>query len=392
MRWVLVNTMPLAGRIAGGTVMGPRVVTTFADVTAHRHAQEVLRQSEEKYRGLVETLPLMVVQFDRDGRVLYVNPAARALTGFAADELTGPEAWKLLVPAEESAALEQLHRKALAGERPAGEFRLRTRGGAERVGYALAQPLDRGGTTAGSTFLIVDRTEQRRLEGDLQKVQRLELVGRLASGVVHDFNNLLTVILSAAESVRSQLPGGHEAQQDLHYLTQAAERTAELTGQLLTFSKQRRFPSRQVNANAVVQRTLELLRPGLPHGVTLLAQLHEGPLLVLADESQLHQVLLNLCLNARDALGQSGTLTVGTSREPDAESQVWGRLVVEDTGIGMDERVLARIFDPFFSTKEHGHGLGLAVVQQIVHGFGGRIEVTSRPGQGTRFDVWLPAA
>jgi PAS domain S-box-containing protein len=351
-----------------------------------------VRRSEEKYRGLVETLPLMVLQFDRDCRLLYVNPAARTLTGYGDEDLTAPEGWQRLIVPEDWPAVQELHHKSLAGQRPSGEFRLRARDGSEKVGYALAQPQDRDGTCAGSTFLIVDRTQQRQLEDDLQRVQRLELVGRLAGGVVHDLNNLLTVILSAVDNARHKLPPDTEVVEDLQYLGQAAEQATQLTGQLLTFSKQRRFPARQVDVTPVVRRTLELLRPGLPGSVVVEADLKEG-VCVLADESQLHQVVLNLCLNARDAMPRGGHLIVCSSLERDGEGgQTWGRLVVEDTGVGMDERVLARIFDPFFSTKEHGHGLGLAVVQQIVHGFGGRILVRSHPGQGTRFEVWLPTA
>ena len=386
--------MPLPGMLAGGTLVGPRVVTTFADITAHRLALEVLRQSEEKYRGLVETLPLMVLQFDRDFRILYVNPAARDLTGYGALELTAPEGLRQLIAPEDWPAVQELHQKALRGERPSGEFRLQAKDGAEKVGYeAWLQPLDRDGITAGSTFLIVDRTQQRRLESDMQKVQRLELVGRLASGIVHDLNNLLTVILSAVDNLGSKLPADHAGREDLQYLGQAAEQAAQLTSQVLAFGKQRRLPARQVDMNAVVRRTLDLLRPALSsRTVTVEAQFPGGGLLVLAEESQLHQVVMNLCLNAREAMPKVGKLNLCMSLEQNADDgRQWGRLVVEDTGIGMDEpHPGPRIFDLFFTTKEHGTGLGLAVVQQIVQSYGGRIEVKSQPGQGTRFAVWLP--
>jgi two-component system, cell cycle sensor histidine kinase and response regulator CckA len=177
-----------------------------------------------------------------------------------------------------------------------------------------------------------------------------------------------------------------------------SEQAANLAGQLLAFSKQRRVTPQRVEVNHVARRTLELLRASLPTSIRLETLLGSEELIVHADETQLQQVLMNLCLNARDAMPEGGQLLVQTeavawpSNGGRGRASRWVRLSVHDDGQGMSDDVKARVFDPFFSTKERGTGLGLAVVHQIVESYGGRVEVSSQPGRGARFDVWLPLA
>jgi signal transduction histidine kinase len=237
---------------------------------------------------------------------------------------------------------------------------------------------------------MVDVTRERQLERELQRAQRMQLIGRLSSGVAHDFNNLLTVVLGLADLARGHLPPKHPVHADLLRISQAAEQAASLAGQLLALSKQRPAPARRVEVNGVARRTLGLLRAGLPPNLEVQAGLAEGDLFIHADETLVQQVLMNLCLNARDAMPQGGRLEVRTAWEAGPPAGV--RLVVRDTGAGISPSVRERIFEPFFSTKEGGTGLGLAVVQQIVESFGGRVEVSSQPGEGARFDVWWPAS
>jgi PAS domain S-box-containing protein len=392
------------------------VVTTFADITAHRHALDVLRASEEKYRGLVESLPLMLIQSDLDGRIVYLNPTTQAVTGYDLDELREPASWQALVHPEDLPRLQTLKQEAQAGQTVRGEIRYRAKDGADKVCFAILQPRWQDGAVAGVTALAVDVTLQRRLEQELQRAQRLELVGRLASGIAHDFNNLLTVVLTLTDLARVNLPEQHPVREDLRRIADAGEQAARLAGQLLAFSKQRRLVARPTPINPVVRRTLELVQTSLPGTITVEPVLGDEALCVQADETQLQQVLMNLCLNARDAMPRGGRLVVQTRAAESAEWKVlsteseaadsalstrhsalgtrreedWVRLSVWDTGHGMDAKVRARIFDPFFSTKEHGTGLGLAVVQQIVESYGGRIEVWSQPQEGTRFEIWLP--
>jgi PAS domain S-box-containing protein len=428
-RWLLTNSMPLPPTVdpspwkrrrpeSGLTSKSRRVVITFADVTAHLQTLEVLRDSEERYRGLVETLPLALLQFDRDLRLTYLNPATEASTGYSLDELRAEGAWQALFhPADLSAVL-ALQSAALLGQ--AGvrvEVRYRAKDGTERVGFLMSQPRWRrpvgrrqpadGMVPAeeqevlGTTALLVDITRERQLEDELQRSQRLELVGRLASGIAHDFNNLLTVVLSLSQLAKDKVPPGHPIVEDLDCIADAGQQAGNLAGQLLAFNRRRRAPTPgRIDMNRALRRTLDLLRSTLPATIALDPSLPTTPLWVQGDDTQLQQILMNLCLNARDAMPRGGRLVVrtepveatanGALTSPAGAATGWARLSVEDSGEGMPEEVQARIFDPFFSTREHGSGLGLAVVQQIVTGFGGHVEVRSKPGEGSRFEVWLP--
>jgi two-component system, cell cycle sensor histidine kinase and response regulator CckA len=394
-RWILANSMP----ISLADKHGQGVVTTFTDITAHRQALEVLRHSEEQYRGLVEKLPLMLLQFDDHGTLIYHNPAAEDITGFKGDDLRQAGFWQSRVHPEDWPALAATLEAASAGQVARAEFRYRVANGAEQVGYALGQPR----RPEGATLLVVDMTQRRRMEQELQKVQRLELVARIAGGVVHDFNNLLTVIGSYADLVKGAI-GDHPARQDVERIAEASEQAARLASQLLAFSKQRQVVMKRIDLNTVVRRALEFLKPTLPFNIEVVVRTGTDPLWVMADDAPLQQVLMNLCLNARDAMPRGGRLEIETAAEVvlPGDSRVagalgatggvrtWVRLTVKDTGVGMDDAVKGRIFEPLFTTKERGSGLGLAVVHQIVDGLGGCIHVSSEPCQGTRFDLWLP--
>ena len=271
-------------------------------------------------------------------------------------------------------------------------------------------------------MLVVDMTQRRQLENELEGVQRLELVGRIASGVVHDFNNMLTIISGYAQMARDVL-SDHAAKKDVEHVLHATDQAKRLAGQLLTFSKKRKVIKRPVDLHMVTKRTLSLLLPAGSNHIEVELHGRENEAIVLADDTPLQQIVMNLCLNARDAMPQGGRLLVetaceepmldalaecpnGTPREVPgdadtevrisktipltAEGQRWARLTVADTGCGIDEVLQARIFEPLFTTKERGSGLGLAVVKQIVESLGGTIKVSSTPGQGTRFDVRLP--
>jgi two-component system, cell cycle sensor histidine kinase and response regulator CckA len=383
-RWFLVNAMPLSG---GEVTAG--VAATFSDVTANRRAREVLRVSEEKYRGLIESLPLMVVQSDREMRLEYANPAVQAISGYELDEVADPAAWASHVLPEDLPRIQELAVDALRGQAGRAEYRYRAKDGSLKTAFALAQPRWQEGAVIGVTTLIVDITRERQLEQDLQRAQRLELIGRLSSGVTHDFNNLLTVVLSLAELAHENLPPDHPVHDDLHRITAAGQQAASLAGQLLTFSKQPRATARRAEVNRAARLTLDLLRGVLLPAVRMEVCLADGELFVPLDETQLQQVLMNLCLNARDAMPDGGRLCVRTETTSVAEGS-WIRLSVADEGCGMSDEIKARIFDPFYSTKERGTGLGLAVVRQIVEGCGGRVEVHTESGRGSRFDVWLP--
>jgi two-component system cell cycle sensor histidine kinase/response regulator CckA len=258
------------------------------------------------------------------------------------------------------------------------------------VSYAISQPVWANGHTTGVTTLMLDVTRERHLEQELERSRRLELIGRLASGVAHDFNNLLTVVLGVSQLAGSALPADHPVHDDLRRITAAGEQASSLANQLLAFARRKKVAHRRVDVNAVTTRTLNLLRGIVRHDIEVNADLAADELVIEADETQLQQVLMNLCLNARDAMPNGGRLNVTTAAHRDDRAEWWVRLTVQDEGEGMTEHVKRSLFDAFFTTKTEGTGLGLAVVQQTVEEFGGRIEVSSEPGRGSRFDVWLP--
>ncbi len=394
-RWLLVNSMPLP--VGAGVGLNPqkaRIVTTFADITQQVAIQESLRLTKDKYQNLIESLPFMLVQRDRNFNITYLNPAACQLTGHSAEELMTPGFCDSIVHPDDQPMYAAAAQIVTQGKPTRIEGRFRTKDGSLKSVLAFFQPNLRHGEVVGSTSLVVDITMQRRLEQELLHARHLELVGRLASGVVHDFNNLLMILMGMAGCAKAELAGDHPAQQFLSRIEDVGEQAAHLAGQLLTFSKQRPRQSRPVDINAVVTQTLRLAKGVMTASIEVETALDTALPTVLGDENQLKQVMMNLCINARDAMPNGGTLAIRTDRAapPIPAGKSWVHLAIQDTGCGMAEEVRARVFEPFFSTKERGTGLGLAVVQQIVKEAGGVIDVWSKPGAGTRFDVWLPAS
>ncbi|MGL4555677.1 MAG: PAS domain S-box protein [Gemmataceae bacterium] len=377
-RWVLASAMPMGSS---------GVVLTLSDISAHVQAREAIRLSEGRFRGLVEALPLMVVLTDREMNLTYINPATTATSGYHLDEIRDPAVWTSHAHADDLPALMGLFGGVWAGQSGRMELRYRARDGGEKTAVAMIQPRTQEGAVVGALALLLDVTRERQLERELQRSQRLELVGRLASGVAHDFNNLLGVVLNLADIARRHLPAEHPVHADLHRISEAGEQAVSLAGQLLAFSRQRTVEARPVALNRVVRRTLELLRATLPGTIRVEADLTAADPTVQGDDTQMQQVLMNLCLNARDAMPAGGLLGLTTVLDG-------GRVVlsVRDTGTGMTDAVRGRIFEPFFSTKESGNGLGLAIVQRIVECYQGTIEVESRPDEGARFVIRWPAA
>jgi PAS domain S-box-containing protein len=381
-RWALVNSVPLVGPTG---VVG--VVTTFTDITAYVQARDATRFSEERFRGLVESLPLMVILSDRDMRLTYINPATEATSGYSLEEVKEPAVWCSLIHVEDLPGVMELFNGAWAGQSGRCELRYSAKDGSPRVGMMLIQPRKQGEEIIGALVLMIDVTRERKLELDLQRSQRLEMVGRLASGVAHDFNNLLGVVLNLADLAQAHVPPGHPAHADLKRITEAGEQAVSLASQLLTFTRNRAVTNQRSSLGEVVRRALTLLRASLPASVVVEANLAEEGTEVQVDETRLQQVVMNLCLNARDAMPEGGRLQVRAVAENGGVV-----LEVQDSGQGMPEEVQRRIFEPFYSTKETGTGLGLAVVQQIVESSQGTVSVESEVGQGSRFTIRWPVA
>jgi len=376
------------------------VLQTFARIhdRAVALAAEMTRVQSEtlgRYRAHLEQTPLAAVEWDAGRRITSWNPAAARVFGHSAGEALN-HGVGLLAPDEGGSSLAALLERIASDGIGRDTLTVARRDGRPVVTewYGTAITGDDGRLTAIAT-LADDVTEQVELQDRLRHSQKMDAVGRLAGGIAHDFNNILTAILGHADLVLMQLPAGDEARRHVEMMRDSASRAADLTQQLLAFSRRQVRDPRQLDPARVVTGVVPMLRRLIGENIELVTRLPPEPWPVVADRSQLEQVLVNLAVNARDAMPTGGRLElrVGTLAGTDgAEDRV--ELVVADTGVGMDRDTVARIFEPFFTTKERGRGtgLGLATVYGIVDGSGGTIEVESRPGAGSTFRILLPRA
>jgi len=374
--------------------------------TAARDLREEKRRSKRlQLQGeLLEAVRHAVVATDRDGRILYWNRAAEEIYGWTSEEAVGQIARELTVADESRAVAEEVRDGVLRGESWSGELTMKRRDGSVFPGRMDVTPfLDSGKSVVGVTGVSSDETEQRELEARLRQSQKMEAVGRLAGGVAHDFNNLLTVIQGHVQMIMDDLPRGSAMAEDLDQVLKEVKRAASLTRQLLAFSRRQVLIERILDLSRLVAEMEPMLRRFIPERLELEFDVPDEPLLVKADPAQLHQVVLNLAVNATDALPESGRIGFGVeTRELSAdevEEIPWHvlpgeyvALIVEDSGSGMTPEVRERIFEPFFTTKPEGEGtgLGLSMVFGIVKQSGGHIVVESEPGEGSRFELLLP--
>lgn len=354
---------------------------------------QTLRESEERYRMLFERASDAVILQSFDGLILDVNPRACQLLGATREELLSKTSSQI-VSADSFILLPRRMEHTPGPVRVEGEY-LRKDG--SRVSVEASMVLFQ---VAGKPVVLVlahDIAERKRVEERLRQAQKMEAIGTLAGGIAHDFNNILTGILGYASLLRQELKNDDPLSADVEAIAAAARRAAELTEQLLTFS--RRSPQMQlepVDPNEVARDVARLLERTIDKSIRVDARLSEDPVLVRGNAGQLHQALLNLCLNARDAMPNGGFLRIETRRESPAAGREAARgervvISISDTGIGMDGKVKERIFEPFFTTKEKGRGLGLAMVYGITRGHGGEIRVRSEPGKGSTFEIDFPA-
>ena len=378
------------------------VVVTYHDVTDRKRAEEQLRRANNRLEAVVQASPLAIVSLDPDGIVQTWNPAAERLFGWTAQEVTGT----LLptVPAGDEPAFRESRRRVMQGEPLTGMEMVRKKKDGTTVTVNLfGAPLrDAAGRVTGVLGLMEDVTGVKRLEQQFFQAQKMEAVGRLAGGVAHDFNNLLTAILGSTDLLLETLPPDHPGREDALETRKAALRAADLTRQLLAFSRQQVLAPRVLSLNDVVSEMHKMLHRLIGEDVELRTVLGENLGAARADPGQIEQVVVNLAVNARDAMPNGGRLTIETANvdlddgyAAEHTVVVPGRyvmLAVSDTGMGMDAATKARVFEPFFTTKPKGKGtgLGLATVYGIVKQSGGYVWVYSEPGQGTSLKIYLP--
>jgi PAS domain S-box-containing protein len=374
------------------------------DVTARKLSEEALRGSERRLRTLFETVNLVVLGLDAHGRVDYVNPYLLALTGYAPNEVTGRDWIQTFIPEAQRPRMEGVFHELIERESHSHyQNPIVTKEGAERmISWHNTVVRDERGRATGTLSIGEDITEQRKLEAQLLQAQKMEAVGRLAGGVAHDFNNILTAVFGYLDLVTEELPPESPARDDVSELRTVALRAAGLTRQLLAFSRQQVLQPVVLNLNDVVENLQKMLGRLIGEDVALETVLAGDLSNVRADPGQIEQVILNLAVNARDAMPTGGRLTIETANVTLGEGYVdrhkpavpgrYVMLAVTDSGTGMDEATMARIFEPFFTTKEKGKGtgLGLATVYGIVKQSGGYIWAYSEVGHGTTFKIYLP--
>ena len=363
-----------------------------------REAEESLRKTTHMLQTLVDASPLAIVVIGEDSRVLLWSPAAERMFGWTAAEALG-QVVPFVPESEMSAVSAQMHSRQSAVER-----RRRRKDGTLLDVNVWSSPLhDAHGTVIGALGILADVTERRQFERQIRQSQKLDALGSIAGGIAHDFNNILTVLRGNLSLAQTTLPPDHAIRTSLAAMDKACDRAASLVRQILTFGGRQEQSRSLMSLQPAVHDTLQLVRSTLPAGIEINARLPEGLPTVLADSAQIHQVVLNLCINAAHALeGQRGRIDLLleavevdeplSATCPELHAGRYVRLTVADTGTGMSRDMLDHIFEPFFTTKppERGTGLGLAVVRGIVKNHDGAITVTSEPGKGTSFSVYFP--
>ncbi len=420
-------TRPMAGvveaasGIAAGdysrrvTMAGPQELKQLASAfnTMGNHVERRTRElatSEARFRSLVTASSQVVWTTDPDGRVRGPIPSWQAFTGQEEDQVRGT-GWTLAVHPDDAARMLRAWRNAIEESSPfETECRVQRHDGAWRIMELRAVPVTNpDGSTrewVGTGTDVTEKTQAERAlrekEDELRQAQKMEAVGRLAGGVAHDFNNLLTAILGPVSMAQDHLPKEHPARAELDDIRTAALRAADLTRQLLTMSRQSTVSETVLDLSGVVSDTGRLLQRVIGERIELKLSPASSGCMVRADRAHLEQVILNLAVNARDAMPDGGRLTIETraveldegyaAQHPHVEAGPYALLAITDTGSGIDPAVLPHIFEPFYTTKEAGKGtgLGLATVHGIVRQAGGHVRVFSQAGRGTTFHIYLP--
>ncbi|MBN8747977.1 Sensor kinase CckA [Xylophilus ampelinus] len=407
-------------RIRGQPVPGHGFVTLYSDVTGRRRAEATIRrqnaelesrvaartaelqQSEERMRLVMDSIPALVAYFDAQRVYRYLNRGYADWFGVDTAQPESVNARRFL--GEAVYAIVRPHaRRAMAGEAQSFTYELTTQGGERRiVRTSFAPEIGEDGRVAGCFELTFDITEQRRAQALVARAQKLESLGHLTGGLAHDFNNILTVVIGNLDALAHARPHDEAVPEYVQPALDAARRGAELVRALLSFARRQPLQAASVHVGALVDTVARLVRHSLPETLKLAVDPGPMPLWTWIDATLLEQALINLVLNARDATGPLGRITLraraarldATHATPLQMSP--GDCVcieVEDDGAGMDADTVARVFEPFFTTKPPGSGtgLGMAVVYGFIRQSGGAIDLRSAPGQGTTVTLWLPA-
>ncbi|NOY65553.1 MAG: PAS domain S-box protein [Nitrospirae bacterium] len=362
-----------------------------------------VRELEEirRFKKIMESAFDIIVITDSEGKIRYVNNAFQSLTGYSREEVLGVSPAILKSGLHEDDFYKELWETITSGRVWKGEFINKKKDGELYIASAAIYPLfsEKGEITH---FVSIQRdiTEEKKLYEQLLRAQKMEAIGTLAGGIAHDFNNILSAILGYAEILKEELGGNHKLSKAVNIIENSAQRGSDLARQILNITRKEKMELKVININRIINDSLEVLKRSIPKDIELDISLQEGLPPVKADPTQMQQMIMNLAINARDAMSTGGKLTISTSKvgnENGAANDLvsdngYIKISVSDTGTGIEKDMQTKIFDPFFTTKERGSGtgLGLYIVHSIVTNHGGYINLYSEPGKGTRFNIYLP--
>jgi PAS domain S-box-containing protein len=375
-------------------------VVSMLDITDRKRAEEelallakVIEQAEE---GITVT--------DKDGTIQYANPAFERISGYTREEIIG-QTHRILKSSKHNKKFHEVMGDTLARGEVWTDHMINERkdGTTYKVEVSISPIWDKTGAIMNYVAIERDVTHEAELETQLRQVQKMEAIGTLAGGIAHDFNNILAAIMGYTEMALYDVPEGSPGRRNLEQVLKAGYRGKDLVKQIITFSRRSEQERRPMHINPIVKEALKLLRASLPTTIDIRQNIKTQSGMVLADPTQIHQVLMNLCSNAAYAMREEGGVleisladvvfdSVDAAPYPDLKPGPYLKLTVSDTGHGIDRAIMERIFDPFFTTKRPGEGtgMGLAVVHGIVKSYGGTVVVDSEPGKGSTFEVFLP--
>jgi len=386
----------------------------FRDISTRKQREEALQSSEEKFRQLAESIhEVFWIMPPTADEMIYVSPAYEEIWGRSRDSLyRNPMSWADAIYPEDQEQARLLAARQLAGESVETEYRIRTPDGQEKWIHGRAYPVrDEAGQLVRIVGIAEEITKQKRYEAEqattnraLNQAQKMEAVGRLAGGIAHDFNNILMVIQSYTEMLQESLPLDDTLQKNTQEIMKATKRAISLTGQMLAFSRKQIISPATLDLNVVINETAKMLKRLIGEDIEFLVDAAESLWPIEADPDQIGQVLMNLCVNSRDAMPQGGTLTIRTGNVTVGEESIasapyvtpgeYVELSVTDSGTGISKKEQNNVFEPFYTTKEvgKGTGLGLSTVYGIVKQSGGFVWVDGELREGARFIIYLPRA
>ncbi len=390
-----VNAFPLPGNCVG---------VAFENVTQRKRAEEALQNEKDFSDGLIDTAQVIILVLDTEGRIVRFNRYMEQLSGHSLAEVQGKDWFSTFLPARDSTKIRTLFQNAVNDVQTGGSINpIVTKDGHERqIEWYDKTIKDTNGNPTGLLAVGMDVTYRLAMEDRIRQSEKMEAIGHLAGGIAHDFNNILGGIVGYSEMALEIAPEGSRIENDIEQILKASERATDLVRQILLFSRQSNKTKTPLYLSPIMWEAVQLLRASLPSTIDIKCEFEKETMPILADAVKIHEIVINLCTNASDAMEDEGILEINYSEKQNTsdidgliaiiEPGFYSVITITDNGQGMSKEILSHIFDPFYTTKEvgKGTGMGLAVVFGVVKDHGGNIVVNSKPNMGTTFQIYLP--